>query len=89
MRRDENAEELIRDLRKLYTGIYIANGDYDASSSAEAIVSGHADAVATGRGFIANRTCPNDIDGAQNLTRLSRRRSSVAAKSVSSITVLG
>ncbi|WP_198585950.1 alkene reductase [Pararhizobium haloflavum] len=55
---DEKGEALIRTLRSDWTGFYIANGEYDAERSAEAIRSGHADAVSVGKAFIANPDLP-------------------------------
>jgi N-ethylmaleimide reductase len=51
-------EKLIKDLRAHWTGFYVANGAYDAASSAEVVASGHADAVAIGKPFIANPDLP-------------------------------
>ena len=51
-------KQLIRNLRKNYDGFYIANGDYDRDSAADAIESGHANAVTFGRPFIANPDLP-------------------------------
>ena len=50
---------LLKRLRQLYTGFYIANGGYDADMARDAIVSGHADAVSFGRAFIANPDLPH------------------------------
>ncbi len=47
-------ESLTARLRKHYRGFYIGNGGYDATSAARAIESGHADAIAFGRPYIAN-----------------------------------
>ena len=49
---------ILKRLRALYSGFYIANGGYDAGRAAAAIESGHADAVAFGRPFIANPDLP-------------------------------
>lgn len=54
----EEGRAILKRLRKHYTGFYIANGGYDAESAAEAIETGHADAVAFGRPFIANPDLP-------------------------------
>jgi N-ethylmaleimide reductase len=45
-------------LRTLWKGLYVVNGGYDGVSGREAIRSGHADAVAYGRAFIANPDLP-------------------------------
>ena len=45
-------------LRSLWKGLYVANGGYDRVSGEEAIESGHADAIAYGRAFIANPDLP-------------------------------
>ena len=50
--------DILKRLRAHYSGFYIANGGYDADSAAAAIESGHADAVAFGRPFIANPDLP-------------------------------
>ncbi|MEM8784306.1 MAG: alkene reductase [Pseudomonadota bacterium] len=55
---DDAGRKLIKDLRARYRGFYIANGGYDAESALGAIASGHADAVAFGRPFIANPDLP-------------------------------
>lgn len=51
-------EKLLVDLRQQWQGFYIANGDYDFHKGQRAIQSGHADAVAYGRPFIANPDLP-------------------------------
>ena len=45
-------------LRALWKGLYVVNGGYDEVSGEEAIRSGHADAIAYGRAFIANPDLP-------------------------------
>jgi N-ethylmaleimide reductase len=45
-------------LRILWKGLYIVNGGYDKLSGEEALRTGHADAVAYGRAFIANPDLP-------------------------------
>ena len=45
-------------LRTLWTGVYIANGDFDAAQAAEWIGQGRASAVSFGRPFIANPDLP-------------------------------
>ncbi|MEM1351416.1 MAG: alkene reductase [Pseudomonadota bacterium] len=45
---------LMKRLRAHFNGFYIANGDFDAESGAEAIASGHAQAITYGRPYIAN-----------------------------------
>ncbi|SEM46948.1 N-ethylmaleimide reductase [Loktanella fryxellensis] len=62
---DPKGADLLKRLRKLYDGFYIANGGYDADSAAKAIADGHADAVSFGRAFIANPDLPRRFaDGA-------------------------
>lgn len=51
------AEALDR-LRALWTGTYIANGDFDAARAAEWIGRGRADAVTFGRPYISNPDLP-------------------------------
>lgn len=46
------------DLRKRWSGVYIANGDFDAASAADWIARGRADAITFGRPFIANPDLP-------------------------------
>ena len=50
--------EILKRLRKLYDGFYIANGSLDAETAADVIASGHADAATFGRPFIANPDLP-------------------------------
>jgi N-ethylmaleimide reductase len=53
----EDAATLDR-LRALWSGVYIANGDFDAAQAAEWISKGRTDAVSFGRPFIANPDLP-------------------------------
>ncbi len=48
-------------LRTLWKGLYVVNGGYDGSKGQEALQSGHADAVAFGRAFIANPDLPKRL----------------------------
>lgn len=50
--------QLIQQVRKAWTGFYIANGGYDVDSATKAIKDGHAHAVAFGRDFISNPDLP-------------------------------
>lgn len=57
----ETSEEevaMMARLRARYDGFYIANGGYDAVTAAHAVESGHADAIAFGRPFLANPDLP-------------------------------
>ena len=45
-------------LRTLWSGVYIANGDFDAARAADWIARGRTDAVSFGRPFIANPDLP-------------------------------
>ncbi len=54
----DEEEAMIGRLRARWSGVYIANGDFDAARAAEAITSGHASAVAFGRIFLANPDLP-------------------------------
>ena len=45
-------------LRSLWSGVYIANGDFDAARAAEWIAKGRTDAVSFGRPFISNPDLP-------------------------------
>ena len=48
-------------LRTLWKGLYVVNGGYDGPSGEAALRSGHADAVAYGRAFIANPDLPRRL----------------------------
>jgi N-ethylmaleimide reductase len=48
-------------LRTLWKGLYVVNGGYDGPKGEEAIRSGHADAVAYGRAFLANPDLPRRL----------------------------
>lgn len=48
-------------LRTLWKGLYIVNGGYDGPTGEEALRTGHADAVAYGRSFIANPDLPKRL----------------------------
>ncbi|WOI57187.1 alkene reductase [Palleronia sp. LCG004] len=52
------AAALVRRLRGRYDGFVISNGGYTADTAVDAIASGHADAVAFGRDFIATPDLP-------------------------------
>ena len=49
-------------LRELWQGLYVVNGGYDALRGEEAVRSGHADAVAYGRAFLANPDLPRRFE---------------------------
>lgn len=48
-------------LRRLWKGFYIVNGGYDGPKGEEAVRTGHADAVAYGRAFLANPDLPRRL----------------------------
>jgi N-ethylmaleimide reductase len=48
-------------LRALWKGLYVVNGGYDGLRGEEAIRTGHADAVAWGRAFLANPDLPRRL----------------------------
>ena len=48
-------------LRELWKGFYVVNGGYDGPRGEEAIRSGHADAIAYGRAFLANPDLPRRL----------------------------
>jgi N-ethylmaleimide reductase len=48
-------------LRTLWKGLYVVNGGYDGARGDEAIRTGHADAVAYGRAFLANPDLPRRL----------------------------
>lgn len=50
----ESHRQIVNDLRKLWTGVYVANGNYNAVSAEKAITESHADAVTFGRPYLAN-----------------------------------
>jgi N-ethylmaleimide reductase len=49
-------------LRTLWNGVYVVNGGYDRAKGEEALQTGHADAVAYGRAFIANPDLPRRLE---------------------------
>jgi N-ethylmaleimide reductase len=48
-------------LRTLWKGLYVVNGGYDGPRGEEALRTGHADAVAYGRSFLANPDLPRRL----------------------------
>lgn len=48
-------------LRTLWKGLYVVNGGYDGLRGANALRTGHADAVAYGRAFLANPDLPKRL----------------------------
>jgi len=48
-------------LRTLWKGLYVVNGGYDGPRGEEALQTGHADAVAYGRAFLANPDLPRRL----------------------------
>jgi N-ethylmaleimide reductase len=48
-------------LRTLWKGLYVVNGEYDGLSGEEAVRTGHADAVAYARAFLANPDLPRRL----------------------------
>lgn len=48
-------------LRTLWKGLYVVNGGYDGPKGEEAVRTGHADAVAYGRAFLANPDLPRRL----------------------------
>jgi N-ethylmaleimide reductase len=57
----EDAIELSDRLRTLWKGLYVVNGGYDGHRGKEAIRTGHADAIAYGRAFLANPDLPRRL----------------------------
>jgi len=55
---DSEGRDMLVRMRGLYNGFYIANGGYNAELAREAIETGHTEAVAFGREFIANPDLP-------------------------------
>ena len=66
----EEAVALSTHLRTLWNGVYIVNGGYDGPRGEEAIRSGHADAVAYGRAFLANPDLPKRLQVGAPLNEL-------------------
>ena len=59
---NEESLALSAHLRKLWRGLYVVNGGYDRLRAEEAVRSGHADAVAYGRAFLANPDLPRRLE---------------------------
>lgn len=57
----EEALALSAHLRTLWKGLYVVNGGYDGLRGEEAVRTGHADAVAYGRAFLANPDLPRRL----------------------------
>jgi len=57
----EEAIALSAHLRTLWSGVYVVNGGYDGPKGEKAIRTGHADAVAYGRAFLANPDLPRRL----------------------------
>ncbi len=57
----EEAVALSTRLKTLWSGLYVVNGGYDGPKGEEALRSGHADAVAYGRAFLANPDLPRRL----------------------------
>ncbi len=57
----EEALALSAQLRTLWKGLYVVNGGYDGPKGEEAVRTGHADAVAYGRAFLANPDLPRRL----------------------------
>ena len=57
----EEALALSAHLRTLWKGLYVVNGGYDGLRGEEALRTGHADAVAYGRAFLANPDLPRRL----------------------------
>jgi len=66
---DAEEEKMLKEMREHYKGFYIANGDYDAQTGAEAIASHHADAITYGRPFIANPDLPERYETGAELNQ--------------------
>lgn len=58
---DPEKRAIVDQLRKLWSGVYIANGNYDAESGNGQIASGKATAISFGRAFIANPDLPRRL----------------------------
>lgn len=57
----EEALALSTHLRALWKGLYVVNGGYDGPKGEEAVRTGHADAIAYGRAFLANPNLPRRL----------------------------
>jgi N-ethylmaleimide reductase len=58
---NEEALALSAHLKALWKGLYVMNGGYDGHTGEEALRTGHADAVAYGRAFLANPDLPRRL----------------------------
>ena len=58
---NEEAFALSARLRALWKGLYVVNGGYDGLTGEEALRTGHADAIAYGRAFLANPDLPRRL----------------------------
>ena len=58
---NDEALALSAHLRTLWKGLYVVNGGYDGPKGQEALRTGHADAVAYGRAFLANPDLPRRL----------------------------
>ena len=58
---NEEGLSLSAHLRNLWNGMYVVNGGYDRIRGKRAIESGHSDAVAYGRAFLANPDLPRRL----------------------------
>ncbi len=58
---DDQARDVMKALRARWTGFYIANGAYDRGGAMAAIETGHADAIAFGRAYLANPDLPERL----------------------------
>ncbi len=57
----EEALALSAHLRTLWKGLHVVNGGYDGARGEQAVRTGHADAVAYGRAFLANPDLPRRL----------------------------
>jgi N-ethylmaleimide reductase len=57
----DEAVALSSHLRTLWKGVYVVNGGYDGARGEEALRTGHADAIAYGRAFLANPDLPKRL----------------------------
>ena len=57
----DEGNAIVKDMRKRFDGVFVANGEFSTEEAAQWVADGHADAIAFGRLFIANPDLPARI----------------------------
>ena len=57
----DEGNAIVKDMRKRFDGVFVANGEFSTEDAAQWVADGHADAIAFGRLFIANPDLPARI----------------------------